>query len=310
MNVLVAGGTGFVGRRLVEALAKRGDVVTVVSRDPSLAQRDGIPGASYRGWLPPLDAYHAVVNLAGENLFGHRWNARVKQRLRESRLSATHRLAEAVAAAPSRPRVLVNASAVGFYGDRGSEPLPESATPGTDFLARLCRDWENEAQQAPCRVVLARFGVVLGPGGGALKKMLLPFRLGIGGPIGLGRNYFPWIHRDDLVSLVLWTLDTEAVSGPVNVVSPGAVTNAEFSRALGRSLHRPAFLPVPPPALRLAFGEVAAVLTASQRCIPDKAQRLGFRFRHAEIEAALADIVGSERPAAGAAGSMASPAKA
>ncbi|HVQ27078.1 MAG TPA: NAD-dependent epimerase/dehydratase family protein, partial [Planctomycetota bacterium] len=163
MNVLVAGGTGFVGRRLVESLVARGDVVTVVSRDPSLAQRHGPAGASYRGWLPPLDAYDGVVNLSGANLFGRRWNAEVKRELRESRLGTTRRLVEAIAAAHDPPRVLVNASAVGFYGDRGDEPLPETATPGTDFLAQVCREWEAEAQSAPGRVVVARLGVVLGP---------------------------------------------------------------------------------------------------------------------------------------------------
>lgn len=291
MNVLVAGGTGFVGRRLVEALTQRGDVVTVVSRDPSLAQRSGVPGASYRGWLPPLDAYHAVVNLAGENLFGRRWNAKVKGQLRESRLSTTRRIVEAIAAAQDPPRVLVNASAVGFYGDRGDEPLPESASPGSDFLAMLCRDWEDEARRAPCRVVLLRLGVVLGPDGGALQKMLLPFRLGVGGPIGRGRNWFSWIHRDDLVALFLWAIDSETVRGPVNGGSPGPVRNRDFSRALGRVLHRPAVLPIPPPALRLAFGEVATVLTASQRCLPEKSQRLDFQFRHPEVEAGLRDIL-------------------
>lgn len=291
MNVLVAGGSGFVGRRLVEALVLRGEVVTVVSRDPSLAQRQGAPGASYRGWLPQLDAYDAVVNLTGENIFGRRWSGKVKQELRESRLTATRRIVEAIAATDAPPRVLVNASAVGFYGDRGAEPLPESATPGTDFLARLCRDWEAEALRCPGRVVLLRLGVVLGADGGALQRMLLPFRLGVGGPIGLGHNYFSWIHRDDLVSLMLWALDDAAISGPINAVAPGSVTNAEFSRALGRALHRPALLPVPPPALRLAFGEVASVLTASQRCVPEKALRLGFAFRYPEIEGALRELL-------------------
>ena len=298
MNVLVAGGTGFVGRRLVESLVARGDVVTVVSRDPSLAQRHGPAGASYRGWLPPLDAYDGVVNLSGANLFGRRWNAEVKRELRESRLGTTRRLVEAIAAAHDPPRVLVNASAVGFYGDRGDEPLPETATPGTDFLAQVCREWEAEAQSAPGRVVVARLGVVLGPGGGALQKMLTPFKLGIGGPIGLGHNYFSWIHREDLVALIQWALDTDAVAGPVNAVAPGVVTNAGFSRALGRALHRPAVLPLPPPALRLAFGEVATVLTASQRCVPEKAQRLGFTFLHPRIEEALGSILAPERAAA------------
>jgi len=291
MNVLVAGGTGFVGRRLVEALAGRGDVVTVVSRDPALARQRGTPAASYRGWLPQLDAYDGVVNLSGENLFGRRWNRAYKQAIRASRIDTTRQLVEAVAAAHDPPRVLVNASAVGYYGDRGDEPLPESATPGTDFLAQVCRDWEAEALRCPARTVVMRLGVVLGPGGGALQKMLPPFRLGLGGPIGLGHNYFSWIHRDDLVAQIEWALDGEQVSGPVNAVAPGVVTNAAFSRALGAALHRPALFPVPPPALRLAFGEVASVLTASQRCVPAKSQQLGFSFNHPTIEAALEQIL-------------------
>lgn len=291
MNVLVAGGSGFVGRGLSFALLARGDVVTIVSRDPAVAKAKGPPGASFRGWLPPLDGYDAVVNLAGENIFGRRWNAAVRQELRDSRILTTRRIVEALRAAPRPPGVLVNASAVGFYGDRGDELLPETAGPGADFMSTLCRDWEAEAARSPVRTAVLRLGVVLGEGGGALSVMLPFFRMGLGGPVGLGRQWFPWIHRDDLTALILFALDELAARGALNAVSPGVVRNAEFSRALGRALHRPAFLPVPPLALRLKFGPVADVLRSSQRCVPEATQRAGFVFRHAAIEPALRSIL-------------------
>jgi uncharacterized protein len=292
VNVLVAGGTGFVGRRLSKALQQRGDVVTVVTRDPAAARTRELPGVSYRGWLPKLDGYDAVVNLAGEPIFGRRWNAQVRQELHDSRILSTRRIVEALQAASSRPGVLVNASAVGFYGDRGEEPLPETAGPGGDFMATLCSAWEAEAARSPVRTVVMRTGVVLGEGGGALATMLPVFRLGIGGPIGLGRQWFAWVHADDLVALILFAIDEPAARGPLNGVSPGVVRNAAFSRALGRALHRPAIFPVPPIALRLKFGAVAEVLTASQRCVPEAPTRLGFAFRFTEIGPALQDVVG------------------
>jgi hypothetical protein len=291
MNVLLAGGTGFIGRRLVEVLVERGDVVTVVSRDPAGARKTGVPGASYRGWLPELDGYDAVVNLAGANLFGRRWDARYRQAIRDSRVQGTRRLVEAIRAAKDPPRVLVNGSAVGYYGDRGAETLPDTATPGTDFMAQVCRAWEAEALRCPVRTVLLRTGVVLGRDGGALGRLLLPFKLGIGGPIGFGRQYFPWIHRDDEVGLITLAIDRAEVRGPLNGVAPDTIRNAGFTRALGRALHRPALIPVPPLALRLAFGAVAQVLTASQRCVPEAAQRHGYTFRHPDIDGALADIL-------------------
>lgn len=291
MNVLVAGGTGFVGRRLCETLVARGDVVTVVSRDPSGARTRGVPGVSYRGWLPALDGYDAVVNLSGESIFGRRWNAEVMRDLRSSRVDTTHRLVEAIAAARQPPRVLVNASAVGFYGDRGNEELPESAPPGDDFMASLCREWEAEALRCRVRTVVMRFGIVMGEGGGALETMLPIFRLGVGGPIGLGRQWFPWIHRDDLARLLMHALDDERLAGPVNGVSPGLVRNTKFTRALGRALRRPTLFPVPPFALRLKFGRVAQVLTASQRCLPQAAERTGFSWQHAEIGEALSSLL-------------------
>jgi hypothetical protein len=294
MNVLVAGGTGFVGRRVCAALAARGDVVTVVSRDPAAARRRTQPvppGISHRGWLPELDAYDAIVNLAGEPIFGPRWNAERKAALRASRVDSTRRIVDAIGAATEPPTVLVNASAIGYYGDRGAEPLPETAAPGDDLMAGICAAWEAEARRSPVRTAILRLGVVLGPDGGALAQMLPPFRLGLGGPIGLGRNHFSWVHLDDVVGLVLLALDDDSISGPVNATSPGVVTNAAFSRALGRALHRPAIFPVPPFALRVLFGEVAQVLTASQNCVPEAARRSGYAFRFPEIEPALRDVL-------------------
>ena len=292
MNVLITGGTGFVGRRLCEALVARGDVVTVISRDPALARRDGLPGVDYRGWLPALDAYHAVVNLAGEPIFGRRWNAQVKRAIHDSRVDGTRRLVEAITRAKDPPHVLVNASAIGFYGDRGGETLSEQAGPGSDFMASVCVDWEQEAAKCPVRTVILRLGVVLGPDGGALATMLPFFKLGLGGPIGLGGQWFSWITREDLVAMILWAIDEPQVRGPVNAVSPGTVTNRAFSFALGRVLGRPAFFPVPPLALRLKFGEVAQVLTGSQRVEPRAALAGGFSFRHGEVEAGLRAALG------------------
>ncbi|MGQ0552324.1 MAG: TIGR01777 family oxidoreductase [Planctomycetota bacterium] len=293
MNILVAGGTGFVGQQLCRALVARGDTVTVVSRDPAGAQRRALPGVSCRGWLPSLEGYHAIVNLTGEPIFGRRWNAEVKRELRDSRVLATRRIVDALHACARMPAVLINASAIGYYGSRGAEQLPESAAPGTDFMAGLCQAWEQEAVRSRTRTVLMRFGVILGEGGGALSQMLPVFRLGLGGPIGLGRQWFSWVHVDDVVGLTLQALDDQRLHGPVNVTAPGVVTNAKFSRALGRVLRRPALLPVPALALRVKFGEVSQVLTGSQRCEALAAQRAGYAFRYPEIEGALQSALGT-----------------
>jgi len=292
MNVLVAGGTGFVGRRLTEALIARGDLVTVVSRDPAGARKHGVPGADYRGWLPELDAYDAIVNLSGANIFGTRWNAAYKAEMRDSRLHATNRIVDAIAVAKDPPGVFVNASAIGYYGHRKNENLTEDAGPGNDFLAGLCEDWEAAAARCSTRTVMLRIGVVLGENGGALAQMLPPFKLGLGGPIGFGGQQMSWIHIDDLVGLICWAIDDDRVKGPVNATSPGVVTNRVFSKALGRVLHRPAVFIVPGLALRLKFGEVADVLTASTKCEAGVAQRLGYAYRFPEIEGALRDALG------------------
>ena len=292
-KVLVAGGTGFVGQRLVDALLARGDEVCVVTR--KVAGRPEREHLRWAEWLPALDGFDAVVHLAGAGIFDGRWTAKRKAILRSSRLASTHRIVEALGTATPRPRAFVCASAIGIYGDCGERVLTEEAAPGDDYLATLCRDWEAEAARASehgVRTTSVRIGVVLGLGGGALTKLLLPFKLGLGGPIGAGRQSMSWVHVDDLVRLLLHALDDERLSGPVNATAPGVVSNAEFSRALGRALHRPALLPLPPLALRLALGEVAEVLTGSQNCSAQKSQAAGFEYRFPALDAALADLLG------------------
>jgi uncharacterized protein (TIGR01777 family) len=292
-RVLVTGGTGFVGHRLQGALVASGHTIEVVTRTPE-RHRSASSGVSFVPWLPELGREQAIVHLAGEPLFARRWNAAVKAELRASRVDSTRRLVEAMRSAATRPEVFVCASAVGFYGDRGDEVLGESSAPGDGFLAEVCRAWEAEALRAEelgVRVVRLRIGVVLGSDGGALARMLLPFRLGLGGPIGSGKQWFSWIHRGDLAALIVRAVDDPALSGAYNAVAPQAVTNRDFARALGRALHRPAFLPAPALALRLALGEVTDVLLESQRCVPQAALAAGFAFRFPELGAALADAV-------------------
>lgn len=293
-RVLVTGGTGFVGHRLQSALVASGHSISVVTRSPE-RHRTARAGVSYVPWLPELEREDAVVHLAGAPIFGKRWNAAVKDEIRASRVDSTRRLVEAMRSASTRPEVFVCASAVGYYGDRDDDVLDESAAPGQGFLAEVCQAWEAEAQRAEelgVRVVRVRIGVVLGAGGGALAQLLLPFKLGLGGPIGAGKQWFPWIHRSDLADLIVRAVDEPALSGAVNGVAPAPVTNRDFARELGRALHRPAFLPTPAFALRLVLGEVTDVLLESQRCEPAAAAAAGFEFRFPELGPALADIVG------------------
>ncbi|MCB9897755.1 MAG: TIGR01777 family protein [Planctomycetes bacterium] len=294
MRVLLAGGTGFVGRPLTEALLARGDRVTVVTRDPTGARRRGLPGVEYRGWLPDLALHDAVVNLSGEGVLEHRWTPAVRQTLVDSRLETTAQLVRALADAPaSGPRVLVNASAVGYYGDRGMERLPETAARGRGFLAALCEHWEHAARQASVRSVQLRIGVVLGRGGGALASMLPVFRRGLGGPFGAGGQQMPWVHVADVCGLVLRALDDARACGPINVTAPGVVSSRAFAATLGAALRRPALFPVPKPVLRAMLGEGASVLLASQRCVPEAADRLGYTFRFPELRPALDDLLGA-----------------
>lgn len=306
MRIFVTGGTGLVGHRLVRQLVQRGDTVVALTRRPDTARErlgSGVTIASgdpmqSGPWLDALAECDGVVNLAGENVFAKRWSSAFKELLRASRVQSTDDVVQGLARQPRRssgePKVLVNASAIGYYGPRGDELLDEASSPGDDFLAQLCMDWERAARAAEShgvRVAFVRIGLVLDKEGGALKQMLTPFKLGIGGPIGRGRQWVSWIHYADLVGLLLLALDNAAARGPINGTAPNPVTNRDYSKALGRALHRPAFLPTPAFALRLALGGVAGLATTGQRVLPRRAEALGYPYRFATIDAALADLL-------------------
>jgi uncharacterized protein (TIGR01777 family) len=270
MRITITGGSGLIGSKLTSRLRERGDDVTTLSlRGDELA--------------PKLEGRDAVVHLAGENL-AQRWTDDAKREILQSREHGTRRLVEAL---PESVKTLVSASAVGYYGPRGAEEVTEDDPPGDDFPARVCVAWEREASAADARVVTIRTGVVLDASGGALAKMLLPFKLGIGGPVAGGRQYMPWIHVDDLVGIYVAALDGADWRGPVNATAPNPATNAAFSKALGRALHRPAVLPIPGLALRALYGEMAAIVTTGQRAVPRKALAYGYEFAHPDLDEAL-----------------------
>jgi len=284
LNVALTGATGFIGRNLAAVLQAEGHTVRPISLRTYLA-RDSFKGCD------------AVVNLAGEPV-AQRWTAAARRRIVESRIQGTRAVVQELALRPYRPSVLVSASAVGYYGSRGDEILTESSTPGSDFLGAVASAWEREAREAErlgVRVVTPRIGVVLDGRGGALKRMLLPFRLGLGGRLGSGKQWMSWIHLEDLLSLIVFALRTPQLSGPVNAVAPHAVTNAVFTRELARVLHRPAIFPVPDFALKMLYGDMAEILLGGQRVLPEAAQREGFQFRYFELGAALEASLGSQR---------------
>ena len=308
MHIVVAGGSGFLGRTLVQRLVADGHRVQILTRQTIRPDTDDsaspvqrvtwTPDGNTGPWASACRGADVVVNLAGESIGDRRWSTLRKAQLIASRLKPTRSLVTFIRNADPKPALLVSSSAIGFYGDRGDrgdEELTESAERGRDFLADLCDEWEHEAslaRSAATRVVIVRTGIVLDPADGALAKMLLPFRLGAGGPFGSGRQYMSWIHRDDWVSLVRWLISTPGLDGPFNAAAPHPVTNAEFARTLGRTLHRPAVLPAPGFALRLLLGEMAqALLLSSQRVTPRRALDLGFRFAFERVDAALSDLL-------------------
>jgi len=301
MKFIIAGGSGFIGRELVGRLHEAGDEVVLLSRNPSptrqhipssviVEQWDGVRAGS---WTARLDGAAAVINLAGEPMGERRWSRRQKELIRDSRMNATRAIVEGIASATVKPEVLVNASAVGYYGDVPDDEVTEEYPPGSGLLAEVCRGWEAEALRARrmgVRVVLLRTSIALGDGG-ALARMLMPFRFFVGGPLGSGRQWFPWIHRDDVVSAIEFGLRERSLEGPVNLAAPEPVRMADFCRTLGRVLHRPSWLPVPAIALKLLLGEMSAMVLTGQKVVPRKLLVAGFHFRFSRLETALQDIV-------------------
>lgn len=291
MHVVVAGGTGFLGRALTASLERDGHRVSALTRRPRPGVATDIawtPDGDVGPWVESLAGVDTIVNLAGEGIADKRWTPERKAALISSRLKATTSLAKAVSALPSPPRVFVSASGVGYYGPRGDERITEAATPGHDFLGELAARWEHATMAAMgrTRVVLLRTGLVMGREG-ALKQMLPPFRMGVGGRLGDGRQWMPWISLDDWVGIARLAIEDARAGGPINVSAPEPVTNAEFTKTLGRVLGRPTIFPVPAFALRLALGELADALLTGQRAVPEKALQLGYRFTHPTLADAL-----------------------
>jgi len=306
MKIFVMGGTGLIGSALVSRLTSRGDEVVLLTRRPAHArERWGNQCTIVEGdpmkagpWMQVVNDCEAVVNLVGESIFARRWNDEFKKLLRDSRINSTQNVVQALAQSPKtpagNPKVVVNGSAIGYYGPCGDEELTEETLAGSDMLAQLAFEWElvtNPAEAAEVRVVRIRTGVVLDKNGGALPQMLTPFKLGLGGPIGSGKHWFSWIHIDDEVGIILLALDNPQAVGPINATAQHPVTNKGFSKALGRALHRPAILPTPPFALKLLLGQVAEILTTGQRVIPAKALSLGYQFKFPDIDPALSDLL-------------------
>jgi uncharacterized protein len=301
VKVLVTGASGFIGSALCDALFARGDTVVGLSRDPQRARATN-PSVVWHAWEPTLErppaaAFENVdgaINLEGEKI-NQRWTDDAKRRIMESRRTGTRNLIAAIAGLEKKPKVLVNQSAIGFYGDRGDAMVDESAGSGEGYDAEVVREWEaaaSEAEALGVRLAIIRTGHVLDPRGGLLGELLPPFKLGVGGPIAGGRQYMSWIHIDDEVGILLWALDNEKVSGTVNSTAPNPVTNREFSHTIGRALGRPASVPVPGFVLDLKFGgEFGGVLRGGQRVIPRRALDLGYKFRYPEIDGALRNLL-------------------
>lgn len=301
-SVLLTGGTGFIGQKLTRALLARGDRVTVLSRDPARTRSRlpaGAEALAYEPeregpWLEELGKASAVVHLAGENV-AQRWSDDARRRIISSRVESTRLVVEGMRRAEKKPDVFVSASAIGFYGSRpGTERLTEASSRGQGFLADVVDAWEAAAKPAESlgvRTIMLRIGIVLGEGGGPLEKMILPFKMFAGGPIGDGSHVISWIHADDVVNLILFCLDKPEARGAINAVAPHAVTNAELSKAIGRAMHRPSWLRVPQTAIKIAMGEASEFLTTGQRVVPQRAIELGYEFRWPNLDPALASIL-------------------
>jgi len=298
MNILITGGTGFVGNELRTMLLKEGHNLVIVTRSPKKYENENAKNQRFISWeddlVSEMEKMNAVVNLAGENIFGQRWTEDVKKRIMDSRVQTTERLVEAMKNAESRPEVFVSASASGYYGNRGDDILTESEPASDDFLARVCVEWEeasHEAKDLGIRVVNPRIGIVLEKGGGALEKMVPAFQCFVGGPIGNGEQYMSWVHRTDLCEAIIFPINNKEINGPYNVNSPNPVTMNEFSETLGNIMNRPSIFRVPRFALDVILGEAAKPVTDSIRMQPKELQVAGFDFRFGDLEEALSDIL-------------------
>lgn len=297
-TILITGGTGFIGQELRELLLQEGHTLIVVTRSPEKYKDEAASNQQFISWddnlIDAVNRTDAIINLAGENIFGQRWTEEVKQRIYDSRIDTTRKLVEAMEKADSKPEVFISASASGYYGDQGDQVVDEHHKAGDDFLARVCMDWETESQKASAfgvRVVNPRIGIVLEEGGGALGKMITPFQFFVGGPVGNGKQYMSWIHRTDLCRGLIYPIINEELKGAYNLCAPNPVTMNEFAETLGAVMNRPAIFRVPVFALKLLYGDAAKPITDSIRMQPQKLQIAGFEFGFEELEEALADII-------------------
>lgn len=296
-RILITGGTGFIGQSLCQKLIADGHTLTVLSRQPvhnvqSVCGR--VEAVNDLARFREGEGFDAVINLAGEGIADKRWSEARKRELTDSRIALTHQLVDVIRSWKTLPAVLVSGSAVGFYGDQGSHRVTEDTPPHDEFTHRMCSNWEQEAlrlEPTGVRVCLSRTGVVAGPGGGFLQRMLLPFKLGLGGRLGSGEQYMPWVHRDDVVAALVWMMETDTASGAYNVVSPNPVTNRQFTKCLAGILGRPAIFPAPAPVLKIALGEMSRLLLTGQMAIPERLEAEGFQFRFRDLNPALADAV-------------------
>jgi uncharacterized protein (TIGR01777 family) len=300
MKILITGGTGFIGRALTQNLAKQGHEITVLSRNPDSIEKmcgQGITALNHLDQIAPEETYQIVINLAGAPIFDARWSDARKQVIRDSRINLTKQLVACMTAMTVKPALLISGSAIGYYGEHGDTVLTEQSVIHADFSGQLCADWEAEAKKAESfgvRVCIIRTGLVLGDGGGLLQRMLLPFRMGLGGRLGNGHQWMSWIHRDDWIAIANMMITNASMQGAYNATAPNPVTNSEFTQAFAHGLKRPALLPVPSWLLKVLLSEMSALVLGSQRVLPERLLAEGFKFQYSDLASALTEVLSHE----------------